>query len=42
MESDEPGFWERYHYHMYGDLWKEHFMGDACYGDTRTHLRTLL
>jgi DMSO/TMAO reductase YedYZ molybdopterin-dependent catalytic subunit len=22
-ESDEPGFWERYGYHNYGDPWKE-------------------
>jgi DMSO/TMAO reductase YedYZ molybdopterin-dependent catalytic subunit len=23
IEQDEPGFWERYGYHMYGDPWKE-------------------
>ncbi len=29
MESDEPGFWESYGYHMYGDPWKEQrYSGD--------------
>jgi DMSO/TMAO reductase YedYZ molybdopterin-dependent catalytic subunit len=23
MDKDEPGFWERYGYHMYGDPWRE-------------------
>jgi DMSO/TMAO reductase YedYZ molybdopterin-dependent catalytic subunit len=23
MDEDEPGFWETYGYHMYGDPWKE-------------------
>jgi DMSO/TMAO reductase YedYZ molybdopterin-dependent catalytic subunit len=23
MEKDEPGFWETYGYHMYGDPWRE-------------------
>ena len=23
MDEDEPGFWERYGYHMYGDPWRE-------------------
>jgi DMSO/TMAO reductase YedYZ molybdopterin-dependent catalytic subunit len=23
MNEDEPGFWERYGYHNYGDPWKE-------------------
>ena len=23
MEKDEPGFWEGYGYHMYGDPWLE-------------------
>tara|TARA_B110001454_G_C12677075_1_gene416326 strand:+ start:786 stop:1385 length:600 start_codon:yes stop_codon:yes gene_type:complete len=23
IESDKPGFWENYGYHMYGDPWKE-------------------
>ncbi|MDP6665936.1 MAG: sulfite oxidase-like oxidoreductase [Dehalococcoidia bacterium] len=23
MDSDAPGFWERYGYHMYGDPWRE-------------------
>ena len=23
MDEDEPGFWERYGYHNYGDPWKE-------------------
>ena len=28
-ESDEPGFWERYGYHNYGDPWKEQrYQGD--------------
>jgi len=28
-ESDEPGFWERYGYHIYGDPWKEQrYAGD--------------
>ena len=22
-ESDRPGYWEQYGYHMYGDPWKE-------------------
>ena len=22
-ESDKPGYWEQYGYHMYGDPWKE-------------------
>ena len=29
MENDEPGFWERYGYHMYGDPWREQrYTGD--------------
>ncbi len=29
MEEDEPGFWEKYGYHMYGDPWKEQrYWGD--------------
>ncbi len=29
MEEDEPGFWEMYGYHMYGDPWKEQrYRGD--------------
>ncbi len=29
MESDEPGFWEAYGYHMYGDPWREQrYSGD--------------
>ncbi|MBA30949.1 MAG: sulfite oxidase-like oxidoreductase [Chloroflexi bacterium] len=29
LESDEPGFWEKYGYHMYGDPWKEQrYQGD--------------
>ncbi|MBV8996755.1 MAG: molybdopterin-dependent oxidoreductase, partial [Pseudonocardiales bacterium] len=28
-EFDEPGFWERYGYHNYGDPWKEQrYAGD--------------
>jgi len=28
-ETDQPGFWERYGYHMYGDPWKEQrYAGD--------------
>lgn len=23
MDQDQPGFWERYGYHMYGDPWRE-------------------
>ena len=23
MDSDAPGFWEAYGYHMYGDPWRE-------------------
>jgi DMSO/TMAO reductase YedYZ molybdopterin-dependent catalytic subunit len=23
MEKDEPGFWESFGYHIYGDPWKE-------------------
>ena len=23
MEDDQPGYWERYGYHMYGDPWRE-------------------
>jgi DMSO/TMAO reductase YedYZ molybdopterin-dependent catalytic subunit len=23
MDADEPGFWEAYGYHMYGDPWRE-------------------
>jgi len=23
LETDVPGFWEQYGYHMYGDPWKE-------------------
>ena len=27
--TDEPGFWEKYGYHMYGDPWKEQrYAGD--------------
>jgi DMSO/TMAO reductase YedYZ molybdopterin-dependent catalytic subunit len=29
MNEDEPGFWERYGYHNYGDPWKEQrYWGD--------------
>ena len=29
MDSDEPGFWEGYGYHMYGDPWREQrYSGD--------------
>lgn len=29
VESDEPGFWESYGYHMYGDPWQEQrYLGD--------------
>jgi DMSO/TMAO reductase YedYZ molybdopterin-dependent catalytic subunit len=29
LEHDEPGFWETYGYHMYGDPWKEQrYSGD--------------
>ena len=29
MEEDEPGFWEMYGYHIYGDPWKEQrYRGD--------------
>jgi DMSO/TMAO reductase YedYZ molybdopterin-dependent catalytic subunit len=29
MAHDEPGFWERYGYHMYGDPWREQrYSGD--------------
>ena len=29
LENDEPGFWEKYGYHMYGDPWKEQrYQGD--------------
>jgi DMSO/TMAO reductase YedYZ molybdopterin-dependent catalytic subunit len=29
MDTDEPGFWETYGYHMYGDPWKEQrYAGD--------------
>jgi len=29
MDSDEPGFWEAYGYHMYGDPWREQrYSGD--------------
>jgi DMSO/TMAO reductase YedYZ molybdopterin-dependent catalytic subunit len=29
MDTDEPGFWETYGYHMYGDPWKEQrYQGD--------------
>ena len=29
MESDQPGFWEGYGYHMYGDPWREQrYRGD--------------
>jgi DMSO/TMAO reductase YedYZ molybdopterin-dependent catalytic subunit len=29
MDKDEPGFWETYGYHMYGDPWKEQrYQGD--------------
>ena len=29
MEHDEPGFWEAYGYHMYGDPWREQrYAGD--------------
>jgi DMSO/TMAO reductase YedYZ molybdopterin-dependent catalytic subunit len=29
MEHDEPGFWETYGYHMYGDPWREQrYWGD--------------
>ena len=27
--EDEPGFWERYGYHLYGDPWREQrYWGD--------------
>ena len=29
LENDQPGFWEKYGYHMYGDPWKEQrYQGD--------------
>ena len=29
MEHDEPGFWETYGYHLYGDPWREQrYLGD--------------
>ena len=29
MPQDQPGFWEQYGYHMYGDPWKEQrYWGD--------------
>ena len=29
LDADEPGFWERYGYHNYGDPWKEQrYAGD--------------
>ena len=29
LDHDEPGFWETYGYHMYGDPWKEQrYAGD--------------
>jgi DMSO/TMAO reductase YedYZ molybdopterin-dependent catalytic subunit len=29
MRGDEPGFWEMYGYHMYGDPWREQrYSGD--------------
>ena len=29
LDEDEPGFWERYGYHMYGDPWREQrYSGD--------------
>jgi DMSO/TMAO reductase YedYZ molybdopterin-dependent catalytic subunit len=29
MNEDQPGFWETYGYHMYGDPWKEQrYQGD--------------
>ena len=29
VHSDEPGFWEAYGYHMYGDPWREQrYRGD--------------
>ena len=29
LDHDEPGFWENYGYHMYGDPWKEQrYSGD--------------
>ena len=29
MPHDQPGFWEQYGYHMYGDPWKEQrYWGD--------------
>ena len=29
MDDDEPGFWEMYGYHMYGDPWTEQrYSGD--------------
>jgi DMSO/TMAO reductase YedYZ molybdopterin-dependent catalytic subunit len=29
MPRDEPGFWEMYGYHMYGDPWREQrYSGD--------------
>jgi DMSO/TMAO reductase YedYZ molybdopterin-dependent catalytic subunit len=28
-DADEPGFWETYGYHMYGDPWREQrYTGD--------------
>ena len=28
-DTDEPGFWENYGYHMYGDPWREQrYAGD--------------
>ena len=30
LDKDEPGFWEMYGYHMYGDPWREQrYTGDA-------------
>jgi len=29
LDHDEPGFWESYGYHIYGDAWKEQrYAGD--------------
>ena len=29
LDADEPGFWETYGYHMYGDPWQEQrYAGD--------------
>ena len=29
LDSDEPGFWENYGYHRYGDPWREQrYAGD--------------